>query len=255
MSNNSDNELNNQLILISGKAATGKSYSLKGLREPEKWLYLGCESGKGLPFVNRNGKLNAVKIKDPRQILLAFEHAQEHPDEVKGIIIDSLTFLMEMFESKFIYKSPNSRKGWSDYQQFFKEIMQDKVLQFNKPTIIIAHALDVENELTQETQTSVPIKGALKGTGVEAYFTHIVATKKMSLKALEPYANDMLHITPKDEIRGFKYVFQTQLTKETRNENIRGPEDAYTIEETFIDNDAQLLLDHLDKYYNNTESN
>lgn len=252
MSDSEDTELNTQLILISGQAATGKSYSLKGIRNQDKWLYLSCEAGKPLPFAN---KFRSYKIKDPNQVLLAFEYAQENPNEVEGIIIDSLTFLMEMYESQYIYKSANSRARWADYQQFFKQLMQEKVLQCNIPTVILAHSQDIESESTKKIKTCVPIKGALKGTSVEAYFTTIVATKRMSLKALEPYANDMLHITPKDEIRGFKYVFQTQLTQETQDENIRGPEDAYTIEETYIDNCAQTLLDHLKKYYDSLNSN
>ena len=34
---------NNQLILVSGYSSTGKSSSLRNLREPEKWMYLNCE--------------------------------------------------------------------------------------------------------------------------------------------------------------------------------------------------------------------
>jgi len=44
-------------------------------------------------------------------------------------------------------------------------------------------------------------------------------------------------------------VFQTQLTKETVGERIRSPMGMFTTEETFIDNDAQMLLDHLRVYY------
>ena len=73
----------------------------------------------------------------------------------------------------------------------------------------------------------------------------------MSLKDLEPYKNDMLHITEDEELLGFKYVFQTRLTKQTLGERIRSPMGMFSKEETFIDNDAQTLLDHLKDYYNN----
>lgn len=39
-------ELNTQLVLISGYSATGKSASLRNIRNQEKWYYLGCESGQ-----------------------------------------------------------------------------------------------------------------------------------------------------------------------------------------------------------------
>jgi hypothetical protein len=58
-----------------------------------------------------------------------------------------------------------------------------------------------------------------------------------------------LTITPQEEALGFKYVYQTQLTKETVNERIRGPISLWTPEETYIDNDAQLVLNKLQAYY------
>ena len=36
-------------------------------------------------------------------------------------------------------------------------------------------------------KTSVPIKGALKNNGVEAYFSTVVAAKKVSISDLEKY--------------------------------------------------------------------
>ena len=72
----------------------------------------------------------------------------------------------------------------------------------------------------------------------------------MALKALEKYNSDLLNITPQEEALGFKYVFQTMLTKETVNERIRGPLGMWLPNETFIDNNAQLVLDRLKQYYN-----
>lgn len=37
--------INDQLVLIAGKSATGKSASLRNLREPESVMYLNCEAG------------------------------------------------------------------------------------------------------------------------------------------------------------------------------------------------------------------
>ena len=241
-------ELNTQLVLISGMSATGKSASLRNLKNQEKWYYAGCEAGKSLPFRN---KFKDLKIEDPNQIFEVFDHAIEHPDECEGIIIDSLTFLMDMYESQYVLNSSNTMKAWSNYGQFFKTLMQDKVLKFGKPTLILAHTQDFIDDRTLETKTYVPVKGALKANGCESYFTVVVSTKKMSLKDLEPYKNDMLHITEDEELLGFKYVYQTRLTKQTLGERIRSPMGMFSKEETFIDNCAQTLLDHLEEYYNN----
>ena len=105
--------------------------------------------------------------------------------------------------------------------------------------------------LFDEFEVSVPIKGALKGQGVEAYFSTVVATKKMPLKDLTPYKSDLLHISEDEELVGFKYCFQTRITKTTTGERIRSPMGLFSKEQTFIDNDAQILLDHLNNFYNN----
>lgn len=241
-------ELNTQLVLISGMSATGKSASLRNLRNQEKWFYLGTEAGKQLPFKN---SFKDLKIEDPYQVFEAFDYATEHPDECDGVIIDSLTFLMDMFESQYVLGSSNTMRSWSDYGQFFKKLMQDKVLKFGKPTLILAHTQDFMDDHTLETKTYVPVKGSLKANGVESFFTTVVSTKKIALKDLEPYKNDMLTITEEDELLGYTYCFQTKLTKQTLGERIRSPMGMFSKEETFINNDAQVLLDHLKDYYNN----
>lgn len=241
-------ELNTQLVLISGYSATGKSASLRNLRNQEKWFYCSCEAGKSLPFKN---SFRDLRIEDPYQVHEAFDYGMAHPEECEGIIIDSLTFLMDMYESKYVLTASDTRKAWSGYSQFFKNLMQDKVLKFNKPTIILAHTQDYVDDKTLEMKTYVPIKGALKAQGVESMFTTVVSTKKMSIKDLEPYKNDMLHITEEEELLGYKHCFQTKPTRQTIGERIRSPMGMFSKEETFIDNDCQVLLDHLADYYNN----
>ena len=241
-------EQNDQLVLICGASASGKSASLRNIRNQERWLFMGTEAGKRLPFKN---KFRSARVDDPYQVLQAFDYAIEHKDDVDGIIVDSLTFLMDQYESGYVLTAANTMKAWSDFQQYFKTLMQDKVIKFGKPVIFTAHTLKVLNENTGEFEVSVPIKGALKNNGIEAYFSCVVATKKMPIKDLKAYENDMLHITEEDELVGYKHVFQTKITKTTTGERIRSPMGLFSTKETFIDNDAQLLLDHLNDFYNN----
>lgn len=237
---------NDQLVLICGVSASGKSASLRNIKNQSKWLYLNTEAGKRLPFKNN---FKSYRIDDPYQVIEGFDWAMEHPNEVDGIIIDSITFLMDQYESRYVLNSANTMKAWSEFQQYFKTLMQDKVIKFGKPVLMIAHTLKTLNENTGEFEVAVPIKGALKNNGIEAYFSTVVAAKKVPLKELMSYKNELLHITEEDEIVGYKHVFQTKITKATTGERIRSPMGLFSREETYMDNDAQVLLDHLNKFY------
>lgn len=238
---------NDQLVLITGYSGTGKSASLRNIRDQQDWLYLNCESGKRLPFRSkfRDG---GFKITDPFQVHEAFDYGISSPD-IKGIITDTLTFLMDMFESQYVLTAANTMKAWSDYGQFFKTMMQEKVTVFSRPTIFLAHNKDELDEKNMEMRTMVPVKGALKNNGIEAYFSTVVAAKKMAVKELEKYPNNLLNISDEEKELGFKHVFQTRITKGTTGERIRSPMGMFSKEQTYMDNDAQLLLDHLDQFY------
>ena len=83
----------------------------------------------------------------------------------------------------------------------------------------------------------------------ESYFSINIASKKVPLKVLKDCKSSLLTITPEEEALGFKYVFQTKLTKETVNERLRGPLGLFDNKETFIDNNMQLVLNRLKEYY------
>lgn len=127
--------------------------------------------------------------------------------------------------------------------------MQQYVSKSTKNVIFTAHTKSALNESAMVIETKVPIKGALANQGIEAYFSSIVSTKKVKLKDLENYSNELLNITDKEKALGFKYVFQTQITADTVNERMRSPMGLFEDNETYIDNDAKLLMDRLNEYY------
>lgn len=237
---------NTQLVLISGKSSTGKSASLQGLRNPEKVAYMNCENNKRLPFPS---KFKTANITNPMDVLSSIQALNGNPN-FDTIVVDTLTYLMDMYETQFVLTASNGLKAWGDYAQFFKRLMQEGVAKSDKRIILTAHTSDVYNESDMVNETFVKVKGSLMNTGIESYFSTVIATKKMDLRKLEKYQNDMLIITPEDEMLGFKYVYQTKLTKETVNERIRGPLGMWATNETFIDNNAQFVLDRLNAYYN-----
>jgi len=238
--------INDNLVLICGTSGAGKSASLRNLPKPEGVIYLNCEAGKKLPFP---AKFKIANITDPATVFQAFTEAEKMPD-VHTIIIDSLTFLMEMYESIYVLRAKDTMKGWSNYQQFFKELMQEYVAKSTKNVIFTAHVLDMLNESEMVMETKVPVKGALKNNGIEAYFSTVITARKISIGDLKNYENDLLVITPEEEALGYKYVYQTKITKETVHHRIRSSMGMWDTKETFIDNDATLLLKRLHQYYN-----
>jgi hypothetical protein len=241
-------EVNDQLVLVAGYSGEGKSASLRHIENQERWVYLNCEAGKRLPFKNQ---FNNVRITDPYEVWGYFDEATANKEHVDGIIIDSITFLLDMFESLYINGAANGQKAWGDFAQFFKVLMQQKVTLFGKPVIIIAHLLDVYDEASQSMKTTVPVKGSLKNNGIEAYFSTVIAARKIPLKELEKFGSKLLEITEEEQELGYKHVFQTRITKNTTGMRIRSPMGMFAKAETYIDNDCQKLLHHLNEFYAN----
>ena len=238
-------QVNDHLVLLCGKSATGKSASLMNLQKPEGVMYLNCEAGKKLPF---RAKFKQYTITDPLQVMEAFE-AAETMEGIHTIVVDSLTYLLDMYESVYVLKSSNMMQAWGQFSQYFKELMQQYVAKSTKNVIFIAHTSDTMNESEMVMETKVPVKGSLKNNGIESYFTVVIASKKVRVKDLKDYGSDLLTITPEEETLGYKYVFQTKLTKDTVNERLRGPLGLWDTKETFIDNNIQLVLTRLHEYY------
>ena len=238
-------QYNDHLVLLCGKSATGKSASLMGLENPEGVMYLNAESGKKLPF---RAKFKQYTITDPHQVFEAFDAAEGMAD-IHTIVIDSLTYLLDMYESLYVLNSANTMKAWGDFSQYFKTLMQQKVASSSKNVIFTAHTSDTLNEGEMVMETKVPVKGSLKNNGLESYFTVVIASKKVPLKTLKEYQSKLLTVTPEEEALGFKYVFQSRITRDTVNERLRGPLGLFSTEETFIDNNMQLVLNRLKEYY------
>lgn len=236
---------NDHLVLISGKSATGKSASLMPLVNPKGVMYLNCENNKKLPF---KSDFQEHTVTDPYQIYEAFTHAETLPD-VHTVVIDTLTYLMDMFETVHVLPAANGMKAWGDYAQFMKRLMSQYVAKSTKNVIFLAHTMDILNEKEMAMETLVKVKGSLMNQGVESFFSTVISSKKVELSKLTGYESSLLNITPEEEALGFKYVFQTKLTKDTVNERIRSSLGMWTVKETFIDNNVQHVIDRLQQYY------
>jgi hypothetical protein len=241
-------QINDHLILIEGKTATGKSASLMAMADRDDVLYLNFESGKKLPFKN---KFMSFALEDPYDAIDAINQVNDnHPNlaHIKVIVIDSLGFLMDRFESKYVLTAKDTREAWGKYAQFFKGLMAEQVACSKATIIFITHTTDVLNDTEKVREVTATAKGSLRGS-IESYFSVVVATKRVSIKTLEPYQSKYLTITDEEKLDGFKYVFQTRLTADTINERMRGPLQMWPRNMTYIDNNVGYLIEVLNDYY------
>lgn len=232
-------------LLIAGESGAGKSFSLMNMRGHEGVLYLNCEGGKPLPFKNN---FKRITIDDPLEIFDLYQKLIDNPgNRYHTVVIDTVSFMMERYEAVHVHGSANTMKAWGDYGSFFKSLMYDYVAKANVYSVMLGH-LDAElQEESGQYKYSVPVKGALKKNGLEAYFTTVVVAKKAKIKDLKP--NKLLTITERDEELGYKHVFQTRTTKQTVGDRIRSPFGLFNDDELFINNDAQTVIDQLTAYY------
>ena len=240
---------NKNVVLIMGAPNTGKTTSLRLLENQSKMVYLNTDL-KEVSF--DDSFMKCVDVKNAPDIL-GFMDEIEGAAPVEGVVLDTLTFAMSMFERQYVAPHAGTKKGqsaWGDYANFYGNLMH-KIKAGTKDYIILAHDKAEYNTETMETESKVPVKGAVGRQGVEADFTVIVSAIKMPVKKLQDtkYQNPLLTITEDEEEDGNKYVFQTRPYKGTGN-TCRGKWGMWERNYLYIDANADALMKHV-KAYNN----
>ena len=235
---------NKNIVLIMGKPNTGKSTSLMRLINQNKMVYLNTDL-KELPF--KSSFLKSVDVADAFDVLSYITEIEQN-EKVEGAVLDTLTFLMSMFERQYVNNSPNTQKAWGDYGNFYRNLIH-AIKAGSKDYAILAHEDSFLNEQSMQMETRIPLKGSVAKIGVEADFTTILATKQMPIKKLEGHENDLLHITEDEREDGFKYVFATRVTKESVGEKMRSAMGLWNRKELYIDNDLNQVFHRLKEYY------
>lgn len=249
---------NPKSILICGESGHGKSTSLMGIADRDDVLYLNCESGKPLPFKN---KFNKKTITDPENIMDYLEQLEKMEAEGNNpfnfIIIDTVSFMMDLYETVHVLNSANTQKAWGNYGQFFPRLM-NQTAKLDCFFIFLGHLDSFLDEEEGMMKHSVPVKGALAKKGIEARFTTVLYVKRMRvkdiLKGVGGTPSSLLNITPKEEAKGFKHVFLTDSDKSTIGGRIRTPIGMFSDDELYIDNDVQAVLKRLIDYYKEDEN-
>lgn len=237
-------EGNKNVVLVMGKPNTGKSTSLMNIKRQDEFAYLNADL-KELPFKSRF-KVN-VEIADAMDVLSFVDDIENEPS-VRGGVLDTITFLMNMYERQYVKTARDTQKAWGGYGDFYRNLIH-KLKAGTKDYAVLAHAASNYNEENMSMDVSVPIKGAVGKTGIEADFTTIVSTKQMPIAKLEGFENDLLHITDEEREDGFKFVFVTRITKDSIGEKMRSAMGLWSRKELYIDNDLEQVFARLKQYY------
>ncbi len=238
---------NKNIVLVMGKPNTGKTTSLRNLKQ-ESMVYLNTDL-KEIPF--RDRFMANVEIANATDVLDYIQEIEGNP-EVTGAVLDTLTFLMGMYERQYVVPLAGTKQGqsaWGDYGNFYREFIHE-IKSGSKDYVINAHEDVSLNEQAMTMESRVPIKGAVGKVGVEADFTTILSTMQVPIKKLEGFENDLLHITDNEREDGVKYVFCTRITKETAGSKMRSAMGLWDRKELYIDNDMAQVFARLHKYYN-----
>lgn len=234
---------NNHIVLVMGKPNTGKSYSLRNLPNQEEYVYLNTDL-KDIPF--KHG-FHDRYISDPMEIFGYIQEIEE-ASQIKGAVLDTVSFLMDQVEQQYINTAANTQKAWGEYAAYYKKLIH-LIKSGTKNYAILAHAKDVMNESDMVLECKVPIKGSVGATGVEADFTTILGSRALSIKEAKKWENELLKVTPEEEEDGVKFVFQTRIDKDTLGHKYRSQLGLWKREEKYIDNDLNKVFTRLQEYY------
>lgn len=235
---------NKNIVLICGEPNTGKSTSLMLLENQDKMAYLNADL-KELPFRSKF-KVN-VEIADALDVLNYIDDIEDEPS-VEGGVLDTITFLMSMYERQYVKTAKDTQKAWGNYGDFYRDLIH-RLKSGTKDYAILAHVDTQYNETKMAMDSKVPIKGAVGKIGIEADFTTILSTKQMPIKKLEGFENDLLHITDEEREDGFKYVFVTRVSKDNVGEKMRSAMGLWDRKELYIDNNLNQVFARLKQYY------
>ena len=244
---------NDHLVLISGSMASGKSHSLSYIKNPEGVMYLNCDSGKRLPFKDKFTKLT---ITDPYDVLRAVDEAESMP-HIHTIIVDTFSYLMEMYHLVYVRNATNTQQAWGELSSFVSDFFLQYCAKSTKTIIVLGHTIDKLNEGEGVMETFVGGSGSAMKKGIEGFFSTVLTARKVPVKKFSDknksdklkYECPELVITEADDEVGYKHVFQTKLTKETVGERIRSSFDMWSTKQTYIDNNMQTVIDRLNSYY------
>ena len=114
---------NKNLVMVMGKPNTGKSASLRNLPQ-ESMVYLNADL-KETPF--RDKFMMSLELADAKDTVGFIRQIEAEPS-VTGAILDTITFLMQMYERQYVAPLAGTKQGqsaWGDYGNFYREFIHE----------------------------------------------------------------------------------------------------------------------------------
>lgn len=239
--------LKNGFILgITGRANTGKTTSLRHLKNIEGVLRINCDvSQMDMPFISNIKKVN---LNNPLEIFGIIE-AAKNDNKIHTIVIDTLTSLVNLYTER-VFPTLESAYGnqWKEFTAFFNKLLVTALPDTKKVCIVIAHSVPEEDN--KIIYSNVALSGQLGKKGFASFFDLLVVADFLDLESnIELPENKLFKITDDEKLDQIKYILQVRkMPQSVHNPLIRHPIDFWDRHEAQIDSNIQLVLDRMDQY-------
>ena len=217
---------NKKMLLLVGGTGTGKTTSLRNLNK-DRTAYIDFDRKAIKAFKDMDKFREWVKI-DFVDHLIPGLTGLEADSDCDTIVIDTLSFALDMFVAQHIDTAADTRAAWGDYKRFYKDMI-NHVKTSKKSFIFMTHPKTVYNEQEMESKTYAYAQGSIAGK-MEGDFAVVIYTRK--------YLNQ-------DGLPSFG--FSVNLTKETLHTSVKTPFGMFG-EPTLDDNDIMEVFKAIEEY-------
>jgi len=217
---------NKKMILVVGPTGSGKTTSIRNL-DKSKSVYIDFDRKAIKAFRDMDKFKEWVKIDYVDHLIPGLKGLEADPD-CDTIIIDTLSFALDMFVAQHIDTAADTRAAWGEYKKWYKEVIH-LAKSSKKSYIFLTHEKSVFNEAAMETKTCAYAQGSISGM-IEADFAVVAYTHKY-------VAEDGLPA----------YGFLVNPTKDTLALSAKSPMGMFD-EPLIKDNDINILLKAADEY-------
>lgn len=163
---------NQKIFLLVGASGSGKTSGMRNM-PLEKTVLINTELKSMLPFRGHQRLKRHWVVNDVNKFMAGLELIEKDED-IEYCILDSLSYLMNMYELQKVKPATNGQKAWGDYGDFYRTLIMF-IKNSKKSWVITCHPKEVFDEKAGEYRTSAAIKGSLSGL-VEADFNVVIYT-------------------------------------------------------------------------------
>jgi len=165
---------NKKMILIVGGTGTGKTTSLRNI-DKKKAVYIDFDRKAIKAFRDMDTFREWIKIDYVDHLMPGLAGLEADPD-TDTIIIDTLSFALDMFVAQKIDTAEDTRAAWGDYKRWYKELIH-LAKSSSKTYIFLTHDKSTYNEAAMETKTVAYAQGSIAGM-IEADFALVAYSHK-----------------------------------------------------------------------------